>query len=168
MTRQEFARALERKQTQPPFMPEPNPLQRAFDDYQRMEGELAEAHIKQQELLTQNMSLLAEVNMLREAYERADTDRVRLQQIASTLLGRLLAINDTIAGAVKASIQNGIEAATAERPIAEAAEPVQRVTAADASPPAPAAITSPRAPNAAVGAAIPAVDWSRLPQGQRQ
>lgn len=140
---------------------EPGPLQRAIDDYHRMEVELNDLKMRNVELVTTNNSLLAEANMLRDAYDRADSDRIRLQQIASTLLGRLLAINDTIAGAVKASIQNGIEAATSERPIAEAAEPVQRVQAVDASPPAPVAITSPQAPNAAIGAAIPAVDWSR-------
>ena len=147
---------------------EPGPLQRAIDDYHRMTDELTDAKQKTQDLLVQNMNLLSEVTMLREAYDRADSDRIRLQQIASTLLGRLLAINDTIAGAVKASIQNGIEAATAERPIAEAAEAVQSVSVPEASPAAPAAIIAPRAPAAAIGAAIPAVDWSRLPQGQRQ
>ena len=144
---------------------EPNPLQRAFDDYKRMEGELAATKVKQQELLTQNMSMLAEVNMLREAYERADCDRIRLQQIASTLLGRLLAINDTIAGAVKASIRDGIEAASqAEMPIAEPAEPVQSVLSGE-----PVEIpTAPKPSLRPVGATLPpAPEWG-LPQGSQR
>ena len=90
--------------------PQANPLQKAFDDYHRMADKLAETETTNVDLRAANMALIREVDMLREVLRTADADRTRLQAISSTLLGRLLAINDTIAGAVKASIRDGIEA----------------------------------------------------------
>lgn len=148
-----------------------NPLQSAFDDYQRMEVELRAVTEKNQQLLVQNMNLVSEVSMLREAYERADGDRIRLQAISSTLLGRLLAINDAIGGAVKASIKDGIEAAHAakadddlERDGADAQEIIQRVQPIRAPENLPRPQPHP-APPQAVGRALPEVEWSRLPRG---
>lgn len=115
-------------------MTERNPLEVAYQNYHLMEKELAANRNKVQELLVTNMNLLSEVSMLREALDRADSDRIRLQAISSTLLGRLLAINDCIGGAVKASIKDGIEAAQEaksdpdlEQASQEAAEIIQRV-----------------------------------------
>ena len=92
----------------------PSPLQQAFDNYRDMEVQLALAHGVANDMRGQNAALLSEVNMLREAYERSDSDRIRLQAISSALLGRLLSINDVIGGAVKESIRQGVEASTTE------------------------------------------------------
>ena len=127
----------------PPVM-EPSPLEKAFEDYQHMEAELAEVREKNQQLMISNASLLSEVHMLREELERADIDRVRLQSVSSTLLGRLLSINDTIAGAVKDSIRHGIEAT----------EAAQSAKSAESTEMAPSPIASPRAPQA-----LPEVNW---------
>lgn len=94
---------------------EVNPLQKALDDYHIMERDRDRAQAEATELHITNRSLLAETSMLREALDRADTDRIRLQAISSTLLGRLLAINDCIGGAVKASIKEGIDAVHAAK-----------------------------------------------------
>jgi hypothetical protein len=154
-----------------PQQQEPSPLQRAFEDYQHMDAELRAVTEKNQQLLVQNMNLVSEVSMLREAYERADGDRIRLQAISSTLLGRLLAINDAIGGAVRASIKDGIEASHAakaddelERDAQEVQEVLQRVQPLRETEP-PARPQATPAPPQAVGASIPAVDWRRLPQG---
>jgi hypothetical protein len=106
---------------------EPSPLQRAFDNYTQMEEQLRITIERNRTLQIENANLLSEAGMLRDLLDRADADRIRLQAISSTLLGRLLAINDCIAGAVKASIKDGIEAATKEHPTEDAVvhEPVQ-------------------------------------------
>ena len=157
-------------------MTERNPLQRALDDYHLMERELARANEQAGDMAANNQALVVEVNMLREELQRTDEDRLRLQAVAATLLGRLLAINDCIAGAVRASVTAGVEA-TAEKPAA-AAKPeedleqaaaevqgiLQRVT--PQPPPEPPAVrTAPPVAPQTAGAGIPAVDWSRLPQG---
>lgn len=148
--------------TTAPLM-EPNPLQRALNDYHMMEAELTKAQVELQAAMIQSRGLVAEVEMLREALERSDGDRIRLQAISSTLLGRLLAINDCIAGAVKASIRDGIEAAheakpdpELERAASEVQSILQRVVPME-----------PASPPASVSAVLgpPQVDWVRLPQG---
>ncbi len=159
---QAFLGALGRRQRAPQFDPqanqEPSPLQRAFDDYHRMEAELRATAEKNQQLLVQNMNLVSEVSMLREAYERADSDRIRLQAISSTLLGRLLAINDAIAGAVKESIKHGIEAVKPDPALEQAAEDVQEVLQR----------VRPIHPTPVAGRALgpstpPQVDWGAVP-----
>jgi hypothetical protein len=95
---------------------EPNPLQKAYDDYNDMERAHNQAKHECAELRVQNHSLLAEVGMMREAIERADADRIRLQAVASTLMGQLRAINAVIADAVSIAIKHGIEAVAAAQP----------------------------------------------------
>ena len=156
--------------------PEDNPLQKAMDDYLLMERELAQTKEHARDLTANNQALVVEVNMLREELQRTDEDRLRLQAVSSTLLGRLLAINDCIAGAVRASIKEGIEA-TAEKPAAteepeedleQAAAEVQgilqRVTPQPPPEPPAVRIVAPAPPQVA-GAGLPAVDWTRLPRG---
>lgn len=145
-----------------------NPLEVAYQNYHLMEQELTANRNKIQELLVTNMSLLSEVSMLREALERSDSDRIRLQAISSTLLGRLLAINDCIGGAVKASIRDGIEAAQQadadpelEQASREAGEIIQRVQPMEQPKVAPVATPL----RGAHVAALAPIDWSRLPQG---
>ena len=140
---------------------EPNPLERAFDTYTEMEERLRDTEAKNQELLVQNMNFLAEVQMLREALDRSDADRIRLQAVSSTLLGRLLSINDVIGGAVRASIKDGIQAVAEakqdpalDQAASEAAAIIQRV-----EPMAPA--QPPKRMQGAVG--LPVVDLG-LPQ----
>jgi chromosome segregation ATPase len=111
-----FARAMKIDPPTPLQQMARNPLQTALDNYHVMEAEVSRVRAEDQTLRAENQALLAEVNMLREAFERSDGDRIRLQAISSTLLGRLLAINDTIAGAVRASVKDGIEAAAQEKP----------------------------------------------------
>lgn len=143
-------------------MTDRNPLEVAYQNYHLMEKELAANRNKVQELLVTNMNLLSEVQMLREALDRADSDRIRLQAISSTLLGRLLAINDCIGGAVKASIKDGIEAAQEahndpelEQASQEAAEIIQRVQPMEA-PKGAAAATPLHGPRRA---AIQPIKW---------
>lgn len=142
-------------------MTDRNPLEVAYQNYHLMEKELTANRAKVQELLVTNMNLLSEVSMLREALDRADGDRIRLQAISSTLLGRLLAINDCIGGAVKASIRDGIEAAQQEkadpdleRAADEARGILQRVEPAAPAPVPPASPASLRA-----SGGLARVDW---------
>lgn len=155
----------------PQLAPEKNPLQDALDNYQQMEHERNIAVEHARTLVASNHALLAEANMLREALARADSDRIRLQAISSTLLGRLFSINDVVGGAVKAAIREGIEASHAakaedelDRAGAEAQAIIQRVAPA-AGPEVTVEPPAPPAPPQGVGAPIPGVDWSKLPQG---
>lgn len=140
-----------------------NPLQKALNDYQRMETELDRVRESNRDLSAANMALVAEVSMLREELERADSDRIRLQAVSSTLLGRLLAINDCIAGAVRASIKDGIEAVAQAKPdpdLEGAAQEVQTILQRAA--PTPVITAAPGSPGAP---RPPEVDWSPIPQG---
>jgi seryl-tRNA synthetase len=150
---------------------ERNPLQKAYDSYHEMERERDAAQQEVTELITSNNALVAEINMLRETLDRSEADRVKFQSISSTLLGRLLAINDCIAGAVKASIDSGIEQDhdDLEQAGADAQEIIQRVEPPQA-PKSPAELKGLPMPPLATGEAtgtVPAVDWSLLPRGQR-
>ena len=147
---------------------ETNPLQTALDDYHRMAAEVEMVRANNRDLITENSKLIAEMNMLRESYERADSDRIRLQAIASTLLGRLFSINDVIAGAVKQSVKDGLQAvdvaeveralgAARERPTEPAEGTLPKAVDLDAARP----LHSPRAPQEASGAIPPQVDWRR-------
>lgn len=108
----------------PPFSAiEQSPLQRAFENYQEMERQLEAERNKNAELAAMNQSLMIENGMLREAFETADNDRIRLQAIASTLSGELGAIKAVIDHAVRRAISNGIQAAQqAEAERAKSAE----------------------------------------------
>jgi hypothetical protein len=151
-----------------------NPLQRALNDYHLMEAELASARKRATDAEVRSASLLAEVNMLRESYERADLQRVHLQGVASSLLGRLLSINDVIGGACRAALKEGIEATSAaqaenelERAGAEVQAILQSLPKQEAPIGTPAQTPTPRPPQAVgagLGAVIPSVDWSRSPK----
>lgn len=149
-----------------------NPLQNALDNYHEMERERDEAVNRSDSLAATNSALVAEVTMLREELTRADADRLRLSAISSTLLGRLMAIHDTIAGAVKAAGQAGVEATAKIEAPEEPAErqpqkPAEAVSAAPeiAPPETPIEWMTPPAPPQALGKVIPQIDWSRPPQG---
>jgi hypothetical protein len=98
-------------QTPAPQM-ESNPLQRALDNYLVMELQCEAAKREAADLRTENAKLLAEIGMLRERLAEVEAERRKWHMTASTLLGRLLAINDAIAGAVKQSVQSGLDATT--------------------------------------------------------
>ena len=100
---------------------EPNPLQKAFDDYRAMERARDEARHECTELRIHNGALVAEVQMLREALDRSDTDRVRLQAIASTFVGGVRSLNAVAADLYNLAIKNGVEAEEARRPDVEKA-----------------------------------------------
>lgn len=103
-------------------------------------------------------SLTAEVAMLREALERSDTDRIRLQAVSSSIMGGLLAINSVIADQVKLAVKHGVEAVAEakedtelEKAASEVADILQRIPERPAPEPAPLRLGSPRAPNAFAG-----------------
>lgn len=180
--RGEFLRTIERESRLATL--ERNPLQKAYDDYYEMERQRDQAMSQTAELVTNNNMLMSEVGMLREHLKRSEEDRIRFQSIASTLLGRLLAINDTIAGAVKASLSFDERP---ELPLDDEAERQSRAEEADLNDPDflsdadRAAIdryglklggkmpSEPKAtpvPPLTVGGAMPAVDWSpTMPNG---
>lgn len=141
---------------------EKNPLQKALDDYHRMEQELQREKMRNTDLRNENRDLLSEVGMLREAAERSDCDRIRLQAISSTLLGRLYGISDVIEGAVRAAIRDGVKAATVHEETKDTpkapeppAEPVEK----------PVVDLTPKSPVHNIGSpTVPAVDWSTLPR----
>jgi hypothetical protein len=174
--RGEFLRTIERETRLATL--ERNPLQKAYDDYYEMERQRDQAVRQAEELVTDNNALLSEVGMLREQFKRSEADRIRFQSISSTLLGRLLAINDTIAGAVKASLSFDERP---ELPLDDETERQSRAEEADLKDPdflsdADRAVTDryglkpadkvppePRAtpvPPLTVGGAMPAVDWN--------
>jgi len=163
---------------------ERNPLQKAYDSYHEMERERDTALQEVTEMITSNNALVSEVNMLREALDRSEVDRIRFQGISSTLLGRLLAINDTIAGAVKASIRDNFKPVVTLEDETEAdlqasvsGDAADNLSQADREAiqrfaPKPGAKTPTEtnvipAPSPVAGAAIgvPAVDWGRGPAG---
>lgn len=93
-----------------------NPIAIAASDYAIMQEHVNRLEALNITLRRGHDEAIAESRVLREELERSDTDRIRLQAISSVLLGRLLAINDTIAGAVKAAVKDGIEATAVEGP----------------------------------------------------
>lgn len=143
-----------------------NPLQTALDNYHEMERDRDEAVNRADSLTATNSALLAEVTMLREELTRADADRLRLSAISSTLLGRLMAIHDTIAGAVKAAGQAGVEATTKVESTEEPVWTPRRPPEVVSEPPAPEPPETPverkvaPAPPQAVLLPMPTVDWS--------
>lgn len=96
-------------QTTVPQM-ESNPLQRALDNYLVMEMQCEVAKREAAEVRAENAKLVAEIGMLRERLEDTEADRRKWEAACSTLLGRLLAINDTIGGAVKQAARDGLVA----------------------------------------------------------
>jgi hypothetical protein len=95
---------------------EPSELERAFRNYKDMEAERDRLRFDMNELRVRENSLLAEVNMLREALERSDNDRIRLQAVASSLAGGLKAINAVIGDQMASAIKNGVVAVEQARP----------------------------------------------------
>jgi hypothetical protein len=154
---------------------ERNPLQKAYDSYHEMERDRDLALQEVTELITSNSALLAEIGMLREHLHRSEVERIRFQSISNTLLGRLLAINDTIAGAVKASLAAGIEPAETEEQLQASVsgdtmedlsdadrEAIQRIVP-KSGPKLPTEGRATPVPPLALGGAIgvPAVDWGQ-------
>ena len=127
------------------LQPIDNPLQTALDDYHRMAAEVMDVRARNHDLITENSKLVAEVGMLREALERADADRIRLQAVSSGLLGRLLSIRDVIEGSVKASLREGVEATKAASEPAVPAERVEVPTTASVTFQPPASLKPPQA-----------------------
>jgi hypothetical protein len=95
---------------------EPSELERAFMNYKDMEAERNRLRHENNELQVVNGALTAEVGMLREALERCDNDRARLQAIASTFVGGIEALGAVATALVQKAIKHGIEAAQAAQP----------------------------------------------------
>lgn len=89
---------------------ESNPLQRALDNYLVMEQQCAAARHEAAEARADNGRLVAEVNMLRDQLASTEADRRKWQVACSTLIGRLLSINDVIASAMKQAARDGLKA----------------------------------------------------------
>jgi hypothetical protein len=156
---------------------ERNPLQKAYDDYHEMERQRDLAIDEVASLTFTNNSLLAELTVLRESFERSENNRVRFQSISATLLGRLLAINDCIAGAVKASVEAGIEpqpaslddeteehlqaelAASIEGGFSEADREAVERYAPKEGPKTPTEIKATPEPPEAAGGGLPKIQW---------
>jgi hypothetical protein len=100
--------------TQPPAIRDQ--LAEAFENYKRMAAEVEKYKTLTMDLRVENGSLVAEVTMLREALERSDADRIRLQAVSSTLMGQLRSINAVIADSVKLAIKHGLEAVDEAKP----------------------------------------------------
>jgi len=142
---------------------EPNPLQKALDNYQELERQWHDAKLVADSLQATNASLLAEVGMLRDLLKTSDAERVRWQATAATLLGRLYAINDVVGGAVRAAVRDGLEATPPEDDVGEA-DAIAAAAAQCAGAEAPALVApepkaSPAPPEPVVGATIPMVDF---------
>lgn len=88
---------------------EPNPLQRALDDYHLMEDELAAMRDQFTQSTSMNKDLLRENEWLRESYDKAVLDKNRLQQYAMDLTARLNVIQETIANAVSEARQYAVK-----------------------------------------------------------
>jgi hypothetical protein len=147
---------------------ERNPLQEALDNYHEMEHQRDEAINRADSMNATNAALVTEIGVLRDQLARSDAERIRLNAIGSTLLGRLMGIHDTIAGAVKAAAREGVLPNDGlEQAGAEAQSILQRVELVQPpeTPETPKATQ--RAPQeaGAVSGSIPSVDWSRLSQG---
>jgi hypothetical protein len=146
---------------------EPNPLQKALDNYQELERQWHATREDNQRLKADNAAFVAEIGMLREELRVSNADRVRHQAVAATLLGRLLAIQDTINGAVRAAIKDGLEAKPPAPDAAEQAHAgVAKALEAPAAAPAvaepaeapPATVASP-GPSDGIHPLIPRVDF---------
>ncbi len=156
---------------------ERSPIQRALDNYTEMEQLLVAANDKNRLLSIQNTALLNEIGMLREAVERSDRDRMRLQAVASTFGGQARALAAIFNDIMALAIKQGIEAADGPKTEAsptddlkqagdEAQAIIQRIVQREATREPSSGEASPRAPQAVVVATVPApVDWARLPQG---
>jgi hypothetical protein len=127
--------------TQPPAIRDQ--LAEAFENYKRMAAEVEKYKTLTMDLRVENGSLVAEVTMLREALERSDADRIRLQAIASTFVGGVRSLNAVAADLYRLAIKNGIEAADSAKPEekaeldqagAEARDIIERVAPATVPP----------------------------------
>jgi len=143
-----FADAAERARNAPPFEAGLNPIERALENYTEMEQQLQRYADQNRQLLIENGAMSAEINMLREALETSDRDRLRLQAVASTFGGQARALQSVFGSIVELAIKNGYEAAEQAAPQAQAA-PQSAVR--ERAPETPA-------PQKASGAP-PQVDW---------
>ena len=95
----------------PARIPEPrDELQEAFENYRQLKIEYARVLQENLDLRVENGALVAEVNMIRESYREADSDRCKLQAVSSSLAGGLKAIKAVIDDQLRTAIKNGIEA----------------------------------------------------------
>lgn len=101
----------------PARIPEPrDELHEAFENYRQLKVEHARVQQENLDLRVENGSLIAELGMIREAHDRAETDRVRLQAIASTFVGGIRSLNAVAADLYGLALKNGLDAADAIRP----------------------------------------------------
>lgn len=141
-----------------------NPLQRALDNYLVMEMQCEAAKREATDVRVQNAKLVAEVEMLRERLVEVEADRRKWHVSCTTMMGRLLAINDTIAGAVRQAAKDGLEAMIQEKEPGEvegaAAAAAQCVGTVEFTKTAPEAQATP-APSQRVLATVPQNEFRR-------
>jgi molecular chaperone GrpE (heat shock protein) len=137
---------------------ESNPLQRALDNYLVMELQCEASKREAADIRTQNARLVAEVTMLRDRLKEVEIDRRKWETTCSTLLGRLLAINDTIAGAVKQAVKDGLNPTAPQKDLEVAVGEVEEVlhsVGANGGPVAAPETQAPVAPPQRILAAVP-------------
>lgn len=139
---------------------ESNPLQRALDNYLLMELQCEAAKREAADVRTINAKIVAEVEMLRERLIEVEGDRRKWQVSCSAIFGRLMAINDTIAGAVRSAVRDGLEAIQPEEAEPAAAAAAQIVGTVEVTKTAPEA-QAPVAPPQGFLAAVPQNDFQR-------
>lgn len=94
-----------------PLIPEPrDELTEAFENYKALKIEHARVVQENIDLRVENGALAGEVAMLREQVGQSDTDRIRLQAVASSMAGGLRAINAVIADQLRTALKNGLDA----------------------------------------------------------
>lgn len=108
-----------------------NPLEQAYRNYQTMEQLLDRTTERNRTLEISNKAFEAEVDMLQGQLRASDADRIRLQHVASSLMGQLKAINAVIADAAAAAVKAGVVALEAHE------EALEKAAQRPAEPPAP-------------------------------
>jgi thiamine monophosphate synthase len=121
---------------------EPNPLQKAYDDYRAMERDRNQLQHECGELRIANQALMSEVSMLREMIERCEKERRRAQAVASTFAGQARCLGVIINDINELAIKNGIEAAETpqekmanEEAAVEVAKIIERTVPSSTVPP---------------------------------
>ncbi len=123
-----------------------NPIQDALDNYRELEARLREVEQRNTELQVREGILVAEVNMLREALDRSEDERVQKTAIAATFVAQAKSLNAILADMIRTANANGIEAienrhpeetAAADADAARAREIIERTEPAHRTPEPP-------------------------------
>lgn len=81
--------------------------QKFMEEYDQILRDAVQHRDDNVNLRVENANLLSEVNMLREAWERSEASRIRLERMSSALVARLGVIQETITVAARDAIKEG-------------------------------------------------------------